>query len=274
AEAAEGWLRRAAAATPLPWPSALAPDGAPLPDREELGLQGWRRSQPVVTGKDLPGVQGTVQMDLYGDVVAAVTSGGPLSAAWEPLAAAADWVADHWQVPSISSALQAWFALDRMTRLARAANPLDLQAVVWQQTAAEILRGIEREGMSEAAVDAALLRVAWRGPWPPHHPLVASTVDRVLLQLSSGLLVYRQGEQVDDSPDLTASLWAVRALTRLDRWEEAHERMDAVVSLGGDLGVLAEAADPLSGELLGNLPSASAHLALIDAAIALAAGPR
>jgi GH15 family glucan-1,4-alpha-glucosidase len=50
--------------------------------------------------------------------------------------------------------------------------------------------------------------------------------------------------------------------------------MEAVVSLGGPLGVLAEAADPLSGELLGNLPSASAHLALVDAAAALASGPR
>ncbi len=50
--------------------------------------------------------------------------------------------------------------------------------------------------------------------------------------------------------------------------------MEAVVAFAGPLGLLAEAADPVSGELLGNLPRASAHLALVDAAVALAAGPR
>ncbi len=128
AAAAEDWLRRAAMEADLPWTSALEPDGSPLPEREELGLQGWRRSQPVVVGKDLPGPPGAVEMDLYGDVLSAVRPGNSVAAAWPALAAAADWVADHWQESDrgawglagakperlVTSVLQAWFALSRM----------------------------------------------------------------------------------------------------------------------------------------------------------------
>jgi GH15 family glucan-1,4-alpha-glucosidase len=312
AEAAEHWLRQAVTATPLPWPGALDPDGQPVPELEVLGLAGWRRSQPVVTGRPA----GVVDLGLYGEVVAAYgasTGGpagtrgpGPLSAAWPALAEAVDWVADHWnELDSggwesagppglmVASRVEAWSALDRMARLGWEANPLDLQAASWLQEARQVWTWLESAALAagnslrrDGAVaagdepDAALLRVAWRGPWPAHHPIVTATVDRVLAQLSSGGLVHRHSPQVDDgragpdNPDLLATLWAVRALTGLGRWEEAHERMEAVVALGGEVGLLAEAADPASGELMGNLPSTAVHLAAVDAALALAAGPR
>jgi GH15 family glucan-1,4-alpha-glucosidase len=322
AEAAENWLREAAAGTPLPWPGALDPDGQPVPELEILGLAGWRRSQPVVVGR----LADLIDLDLYGDVIGAYnasTAGpanagewstgapGPLSAAWPALAEAADWVADHWWEPDggvwasigpparlVASRVQAWFALDRMARMGRDANPLDLQAAAWHQEARRILAwleadaltpgdrrgpgGLRRDGAPGAGddPDAALVRIAWRGPWPRQHPFVAATVDRVLEQLGSGDLVYRYSPQVDDgkagpdNPDLLASLWAVRALAELGRWEEAHSRLEAVVTAGGDLGLLSETVDAVSGELLGNLPCTAVHLALVDAAVALTAGPR
>ncbi len=130
--------------------------------------------------------------------------------------------------------------------------------------------------------DAALLAVAWSGPWPVAHPLVAATVDRVTERLSSGSLLFRYSDRVADEragpdhPDLEASLLAVRALARLGRWEEAHERMEGVTGLvtRAGPGLLSETADPLSGELYGNLPSTAASLALVEAALALAGGPR
>jgi alpha,alpha-trehalase len=327
AEAAEHWLKVAALGAPLPWPGALDPDGQPVPDREELSLAGRRRSQPVVAGRS-PELR---DLDLYGDVLAAYGAstrglggaGGvaPLADAMPALSEAADWVADHWAAPDsgvwetpgppaalVASRVQAWFALDRMARLARAANPLDLQAAAWQDESRRVIRWLEAYGLADDGglrraaggeggeggegggddePDAALLRVAWRGPWPVAHPVVPATVDRVLDRLGSEGLIYRHSERVDDGlagldqPDLLASLWAVRALAVLGRWEEAHERMEAVLRFGGDgadespgLGVLSEAADPLTGELLGNLPSASTHLAVVEAALALEAGPR
>jgi GH15 family glucan-1,4-alpha-glucosidase len=179
-----------------------------------------------------------------------------------------------------------------MVRLARAANPLDLAAVPWQQEARSIVSWLETDGLSfdgglrrdgsaggDDEPDAALLRLAWRGPWPASHPVVAKTVDRILDRLSASGLIYRYTERVDDgqagsdNPDLLASLWAVRALAALERWEEAHERMEAVLALAGPSGLLSEAADPVAGELMGNLPSSAVHLALVDAALELSKGP-
>jgi GH15 family glucan-1,4-alpha-glucosidase len=312
AEAVEGWLRQVIGDLPLPWPGAVDVDGQPVPAREELGLAGWRRAQPVVTGR----TSGLVDLGLFGDVVAAYgasTSGpggsgglAPLSPAWPALASAADWLTDHWgepdagvwesagpPAPLVASRVQVWTALDRMARLGRAANPFDLQAAAWQQEARLVLAWLEGEAIAADGglrrdgapgrgdePDAALLRVAWAGPWPLAHPIVTATVDRVLEQLGSGRFLYRYSAQIDDgragpdSPDLLASLWAVRALARLGRWEEAHDRMEAVVGAGGEPGLLSEAVDPLSGELMGNLPSAAVHLAVVDAALALSAGPR
>jgi len=190
----------------------------------------------------------------------------------------------------VATRVQVWAALDRMSRLVRAANPLDLSAVPWQQAARDVVKWLERDGLAldgglrmepapQDQPDAALLRVAWRGPWPEDHPIVVRTVDRVIERLSTGALLNRYPADVDDgrpgadSPDLQASLWGVRALAVTGRWEEAHDRMERILALGGSLGLLSETADPLSGELLGNLPCTAVHLALIEAALALERGP-
>ena len=312
AEAAEGWLRGAVESSSLPWPTFADVEGGPLPHAEELPVAGWRRSQPVTVGQPAS----LLDLDLYGDVAGAVSASGrrrsdgapdaagPLSAAWPALVAGADWLTEHWRDPDggvwgigeaprdlVASKVQAWVALDRMARTARNANPLDLDAAGWQQTAARIATWCETEGLAgdgglrlepspEDLPDAALLRVAWSGPWPPDHPIVIRTVDRIIEQLSVGLFVQRYPTSLDDgtagsdSPDVEASLWAVRALARLDRWDEAHTRMEAVCSLANPVGLLGSAADPAVGEILGNLPAAGAHLALIEAALALQEGPR
>jgi len=339
AEAAERWLREAIETSALPWPVQLAADGGPPPQRREVSLAGWRRGQPVVFGSSpapaddendpdtaarppaLPDV------DLYADIELAVSAShrgpwgdrgpGPLAGAPRALAAGADWVADHWELPDagvwglsgrpvrlVASAVQAWVCLERAARRVSAGSPLDLSAPGWAAEARRILAWLESEAVGADGVlrrclpgagdstppgasrpgsdgtDAALLRVAWKGPWPSDHPVVAATVERVLERQTSGLLVYRLPEGVDDgrpgpdSPDLLASAWAVRALARLGRWEEAHERMEALLGSARPDGPLSEAADPVAGEMYGNLPSSAVHLAVLDAARELDSGPR
>jgi Glycosyl hydrolases family 15 len=301
AEAAEGWLRQAVQELPRPWPAWLDSSAQPVPEREELSLAGWRRTQPVVIGRPNP-----VDLGVYGAVVDAAGASmlgpggrrgdpGPLSAAWEALSAAADYVCDHWREPdagpweleppaglNVASRLSIWSGLDRMVRMARAANPLDLDAVVWQQEGRAVLSWLEADGLAPDGglrmdgrpgagdgPDAGLVEVAWRGPWPQGHPIVGATVDRVLERLGSGPYVYRV-EDASDNPDVLATLLVVKALCRLGRWEDAHERMDAVCRLS----VAAPAIDPLSGEVLGNLPCTAVALALVDAAFAISGGPR
>jgi GH15 family glucan-1,4-alpha-glucosidase len=305
--AAEEWLRVAVSDTFLP---VYDLEGGPPPPPEELAwLPGRLHSQPVRTGTpwaDPSFLQGGGQFDAYGDLFSVLEDGRPLSGAWKEMVGLADDLASSWAAPDrgfwelrgrpyllVASRVQAWYALDRMARLARARNPLDLDAASWQQTASEIARWLDTNALaSDGGVrmapelgdlpDAALLRLAWRGPWPAvGAPMVGRTVERILLQLSTDALIHRYSPEVDDGlpgtpgADMGASFWAVRALAELGRWEEAHDRMETLTGLGvlGPLGVLGESVDPLSGQLLGNLPSARAHLALIDAALALTRGP-
>ncbi|MGH9078320.1 MAG: glycoside hydrolase family 15 protein, partial [Acidimicrobiales bacterium] len=172
------------ASEPEAWgPSAvLALDGGPAPELTELGLAGWRGSRPVVVGAPA----GRLDLDLTGDFWAAVTAAagpagasplpgaGPLTGQWPALAAWADWLAANWSRPDVgvwgsgaagtpagagpaprcgaASRVQVWRALDRATRLARAANPLDLSAIPWQQAAVATRRWLE----GRAAPDGSL----------------------------------------------------------------------------------------------------------------------
>ncbi len=313
AEAAERWLRETLSTAHLPWPGWLDADGQPVPEADEWPFAGWRGAGPVRHGRAPVGPDA----GLIGDVVAAVGASmtgplgrlddpGPLSAAWPALAEATDRAADEWRHPDhgrweierprrtyVAGRVGVWFALDRMARLARARNPLDLQAVAWQQEAAAVMGwlegaalaadgGLRMDGASPSdEPDAALLSVAWRGPWPAWHPVVRATVDRVLERQGHDLLLYRYTDRVADErsgpdhPDLEASLLAVKALARTGRWEDAHERMEAVVGLvGAGAGLFPETADPVSGELFGNFPCTAPALALVDAALELESGPR
>ncbi|HWE54733.1 MAG TPA: trehalase-like domain-containing protein [Acidimicrobiales bacterium] len=315
AENAETWLRNTVSTAHLPWPAWLDADGQPVPDAEEVPFEGWRRNQPVRLGR----LSGPPDVGLVGPVTAATGASmsgpyprpddpGPLSAAFDALAEATDWACDHWREPDegpwevarplrryTAGRLGAWNACRRMAQMARAANPLDLRAVTWQQEGADLLHwmessavaadgGLRMDGRPDAPdeSDAALLAVAWSGPWPMNHPIVAATVGRVIERLSSGPLLYRYSDRVADEragpdlPDLEVSLLGVKALAHLEDWDRAHDRMEGIVRLidAAGPGLPAETADPISGELFGNFPSTAVALMLIEAASALTAGPR
>jgi GH15 family glucan-1,4-alpha-glucosidase len=253
---------------------------------------------------------GHLQLDVCADIVSAVhvrprQHGAAEVEQWDALVAMADWLSDAWAQPDrgvwglrgeprqlVSSKLAAWCALDRMVTLARAQNPLDLSAPGWLLAARQVEAWLEQHGLAidgglrqddtvADAADAALLQVAWRGPWPSDHRVVTKTIDRVLKRLGDGPHVHRYGTDGpgDGLPGregafVACSFWAVRALARVGRWEEAHDRMEQLVALSGPLGLLPEEVDPLSGAWLGNLPHALSHLALVQAALELASGPR
>jgi hypothetical protein len=99
--------------------------------------------------------------------------------------------------------------------------------------------------------------------------------------LGDGPFLHRVGPEVDegyegvDSPSVEASFWAVRALAAMRRWEEAHDRFEALLAWSRrGPGLLPRAADPARLAFLGDIPDTSAHVALVNAAQALAAGPR
>lgn len=106
------------------------------------------------------------------------------------------------------------------------------------------------------------------------------TLEQSLPQLTEWPYVHRHLPHVDDGfpPGQGADLWAsftmVSTLARFQRWEEAHSRMEALLRTLGPTHIGSTHVDPMTGDLRGNLLAAPMHLSLIDAATALASGPR
>lgn len=65
------------------------------------------------------------------------------------------------------------------------------------------------------------------------------------------------------------SFWLVEALALAGRRAEAEDVFEAMLALGGDVGLFAEEIDPYTGEQLGNFPQAFTHVGLINAALRL-----
>jgi GH15 family glucan-1,4-alpha-glucosidase len=303
---AAGWVSQVLDGTGIPISPVWDASGNEPAEEAELSLDGWRRSQPVRVGT-AAGAQHP--LDLYADLASVfhaedLMASGPMLERWGVMRAATDWVADHWADADtgiwelrspprqhIASKVACWFTLDRMTRLARALNPLDLDAVGWFAAARDALAWLEASPVAAPAarlvdvadvhlLDAALLQMAWLGPWPADHEVVVRTVDRIVRNLSTGAFVSRYPPEYDDGlpgregAHLQTSFWAVRALAATGRWDEAHERMEVLCGLNQPLGLLSEEIDATSATLLGNLPAAGSHLALVQAALALHDGPR
>ena len=157
----------------------------------------------------------------------------------------------------------------------------------WKATAEEIREFVdsrcwspERDSYVRAPgtreLDASLLFTALMGFRSADETRVDATVDAVRGALSRGALLYRYRDE-DGLPGregcfVACSFWLVEALARRGRREEAAMLMDELLPLANDLGLYAEEIDPDTGEFLGNFPQGLVHLALINAATALADG--
>ena len=79
--------------------------------------------------------------------------------------------------------------------------------------------------------------------------------------------------QDEEGTFIACGFWLVEALALLGERDAAASQMDAMLdATGGNLGLLGEQADPDTGAMLGNMPQALSHLALIHAALAVTEG--
>jgi len=176
-----------------------------------------------------------------------------------------------------------WAALDRAIHLAGRGELPSADVPRWRREADAIVEFVETRCWSESLksytrvagsgdVDASLLMlptIRFR-----NDDRVAATVDAVNRSLREGDFVYRyraeDGVPGSEGCFLNCSFWLVSALARTGRVGEATELMERLVGRANHVGLYAEEVDPSTGAFLGNFPQALVHLALIEAAVAVA----
>jgi alpha,alpha-trehalase len=182
------------------------------------------------------------------------------------------------------SKLMCWAALDRAVALA---DRLDASNRVeaWQQTQAQIREAILTRGWSDRAgaftqsfgsdeLDASNLMLPLVGFLPADEPRVLATIKATEEGLTDERgLVYRyrarDGLEGEEGTFLLCTFWLAQALARAGQTARARTVFERAATFVNDVGLLAEEADPVSRELLGNFPQAFSHIGLVNAAWAI-----
>jgi GH15 family glucan-1,4-alpha-glucosidase len=273
--------------------------GAHAPERT-LQLNGYRDSRPVRIGN---AAATQFQLDTYGELLETAwryaASGQRIDDdIARRLAEMADLVCRIWRQPDAGiwevrseprhftqSKMMCWVALDRARDLAQRGLIPDRHAQRWVREAQPIQEFVETRCFSEQKrsyvrradsneLDASLLLGVLLSYGDPSGHRWAGTIEAVRRELGNGPLARRYtGDDGLAGPEgafLTCSFWLAEALARSGRVEDAAQLMDQLVALGNDVGLYAEEIEPASGAFLGNFPQGLSHLALINAALAIA----
>ncbi|WNB87036.1 glycoside hydrolase family 15 protein [Cellulomonas sp. ATA003] len=294
------WLLRAVAGDPADLQIMYGIDGRrELPERTLDHLPGYGGSRPVRVGN---AAVDQVQHDVLGEVMCALDLARAAgldeqAPSWELQRTLVDHLADRWREPDrgiwevrgdlqhfTHSKVMAWAALDRAVRAVEVYGldgpDVDHWRAEREAVRADVLtHGFDAErntfvqAYGDSDVDASLLQIAQVGFLPADDPRFVGTVDaiRAELEVSDGLVHRYRTHTTDDGlaggehPFLACSFWLADALARMGRTEESGPMLDRLIGLGNDLGLLAEEYDVEAGRMMGNLPQALSHLALVRA---------
>ncbi len=272
-------------------------DGDLAPEERELDLPGYRNSRPVREGNR---ARTQVQLGVFGDLLETaalfVRSGHVLDLTTRRLLAdLANRCADLWRSRDAGiweleqaehytmSKLGCWTALDRAAELAGSGQLDASHADRWRRERDRIRDWVDAHCWSDAKqsytlhpetdrLDASLL-LATRFGFERRDRL-ALTRDAIRRELCRGPLVFRySGMEAEEGTFLACAFWLVEAFALLGEHEAAVQQMDALLAAtSGNLGLLHEQMDPGTGAMLGNMPQALSHLALVHAALAVDEG--
>jgi hypothetical protein len=269
-------------------------EGRPVPhERVVRDVPGWRASTPVRVGN---AAAEQLQFDALGFVNDAVLSyvecGGRLDRSlWLIVRAVADRCCEEPDVETagiwefrrpqhfVSAEIGRWIALDRAIRLAGNGAPWRRASRRWRATRDRcrdrVLRELREDGRlpqvlggDPAVLDASGLLIAISGMLELGDPRAEALVDAHVKDLGDGPFLYRYYGIDDDFVGREAtftpcSWWAVAALARVGRVDDAEQRADELCARLPRL--LSEEFDPATGTSLGNVPLVWSHAELARA---------
>ncbi len=270
-------------------------DGDKAPDQEDVDVPGYAGSRPVRRGNQ---AAEQLQLGIFGDLLLTaalfVSKGHVLDLATRRLLAdEANRCADMWRMKDSGiweleqvehytiSKISCWSALDQAVKLAEQGQIDGSQAERWKRERDRIRDWVDAECWSEAKqsytqhagtekLDAALLAAPRLGF--PRPGRLAQTRDAIVRELGRGPHLFRySGMEAEEGAFTACGFWLAASYALLGDKAAAAAQMDAMLAAtGANLGLLNEQIDPATGQMLGNVPQALSHLALVGAATALA----
>jgi glucoamylase len=299
------WLQRAIAGDPAQIQIMYGLQGERRLDEWEVPwLAGFANSKPVRIGN---AASGQTQLDVYGEVLNCLHQARrqglrPAPHGWALQRGILRHLCDIWDQPDEGmwetrggaqhftfSKVMAWVALDRMIRDAthfHLSGPVDQ----WRELRSQIHDRVMRDGFDaerntftqsfgSKALDASLLLIAATGFIDARDPRMLGTVaaiERELMQ-DGFLLRYRTDGGSDGLPAgegafLACTFWLADAYVLQGRHAEAEALFERLLALRNDVGLLSEEYDVGRGCLVGNMPQAFSHVALVASALTLSAG--
>lgn len=268
------------------------------PEGEISELSGYAQSRPVRVSN---AASQQVQLDIFGPVVELawllVKCGAPITPDhWRLVDAMVAAVRARWQEPDngiweirgprrhyVHSKVMCWLAVDRAIKIADAY--LGKHFVEWDSLRDRIAAEALDQGWDEPLgafkmayevpeLDAASLLIGIAGLLPPGDPRFVRTVENVDRCLRRGTAVFRyrfdDGLPGQEGGFLLCLGWLIEALVLIGDQERAAQLFEHFLTCAGPTGLMSEQFDSRDGAALGNFPQAYSHLALINAAVALA----
>jgi GH15 family glucan-1,4-alpha-glucosidase len=279
-------------------------DGGIRTSEQELPLAGYRGSRPVNIGN---GAAEQLQLDTYGELMQTVSlyagAGNRLDRdVARRFARIADFVCATWRqtdagiwevrsepVQFTQSKMLCAVALDRALELAEQGTLPGKNAARWREERAAIREFVDTHCWSDDKrsyvrfaggdeLDASLLLGVLHGYAAPDDERMRTTIEAIERELADGPLLRRysgdDGLSGSEGAFLACSFWLAEALARSGRIDPAAELMEKVLALENDVGLYSEEIDASTGDFLGNMPQGLSHLALINAAGAIAEAQR
>lgn len=121
-------------------------------------------------------------------------------------------------------------------------------------------------------LDASLLLLPLVGFLPIDDPRIADTIAAIEQQLMDGGLVRRKAPtegEPNEGAFLACSCWLADCYKMQGRDDEAAAMLERVIGLSNDVGLLSEEYHVPSRRLIGNMPQALTHLAVVNTALFL-----